>query len=97
MAYDNFIPEIWEEKIEHDLEKLCVFAEDTNRKYEGKVKKCGDTVHILTSGKPTIRTLARSAADGDRFYIADPGRRFFRRYPGYSEPIHRPPDPGDHR
>lgn len=65
MAYDNFIPEIWEEKIEHDLEKLCVFAEDTNRKYEGKVKKCGDTVHILTAGKPTIRTLARTAADGD--------------------------------
>ena len=65
MAYENFIPEMWEEKIERDLERACVYAEDTNRKYEGSVKKCGDTVHILGSGKPTIHTLAREAADGD--------------------------------
>ena len=64
MAYDNFIPEIWAEKIERDLEKDCVYAEDCNRKYEGSVKKCGDTVHILGSGKPTIRTLAREDASG---------------------------------
>ena len=65
MAYENFIPEVWEEKIERDLEKDCVYAEDTNRHYEGSVKKRGDTVHILGSGKPTIHTLAREAADGD--------------------------------
>lgn len=65
MAYENFIPEVWQEKIEHDLAKLCVYAEDTNQKYKGKVEKFGDTVHILTSGKPTIHTLAREAADGD--------------------------------
>ena len=65
MAYDNFIPEIWMEKIERDLEKDCVYAEDTNRKYEGVVKKRGDTVHILGSGKPTIHTLARENASGD--------------------------------
>ena len=65
MAYEMFIPEVWQEKIEHDLAKLCVYAEDTNQKYTGKVEKFGDTVHILTSGKPTIHTLAREAADGD--------------------------------
>lgn len=65
MAYENFIPEVWKKKIEHDLEKLCVFAEDCNRKYEGEVKQCGDTVHILTSGKPTIKTLARANANDD--------------------------------
>jgi hypothetical protein len=65
MAYENFIPEVWKKKIEHDLEKLCVFAEDCNRKYEGEVKQCGDTVHILTSGKPTIKTLARDHANDD--------------------------------
>jgi hypothetical protein len=65
MAYENFIPEVWKKKIEHDLEKLCVFAEDCNRKYEGEVKQCGDTVHILTSGKPTIKTLARENANDD--------------------------------
>ena len=62
MAYKEFIPEIWAEKIERDLEKDCVYAEDCNRKYEGSVKKRGDTVHILGSGKPTIHTLARENA-----------------------------------
>ncbi len=65
MAYDNFIPEVWEHKIEHDLSNICVYVEDCNRKYEGSVQKCGDTVHILGSGKPTIYTLARENADGD--------------------------------
>ena len=65
MAYDNFIPEVWKRKIEHDLAKLCVFAEDCNRKYEGEVKQCGDTVHILTSGKPTIKTLTRDNANAE--------------------------------
>lgn len=64
MAYDNFIPEIWSKKIERDLERTCVYAEDCNRQYEGSVKQCGDTVHILGSGKPTIRTLARDNASG---------------------------------
>ena len=68
MAYENFIPEVWSKKIEHDLEKMCVYAEDCNRKYEGNVKECGDTVHILGVGKPTIHTLARENADGN---IAD--------------------------
>ncbi|MBQ8357090.1 MAG: hypothetical protein IJX39_04705 [Clostridia bacterium] len=65
MAYENFIPEIWKKKIEHDLERDCVYAEDCNRAYEGDVKQCGDTVHILGVGKPTISTLARESASGD--------------------------------
>ncbi len=65
MSYNNFIPEHWDGHIERGLNRLCVYAEDTNRKYEGTVKRCGDTVHILGSGKPTIHTLAREAADGN--------------------------------
>ena len=65
MAYENFIPEIWSKKIERDLERDCVYAEDCNRSYEGNVKQCGDTVHILGVGKPTISTLARESASGD--------------------------------
>jgi hypothetical protein len=68
MAYTNFIPEIWAEAINRELERLCVFAEDCNRQYEGNVKSKGDTVHILGIGKPTIRTLARDDADDE---IAD--------------------------
>lgn len=65
MAYENFIPEFWSEKVDRDLERDCVYVEDCNRQWEGKVSRCGDTVHILTSGKPTISTLARSAASDD--------------------------------
>ena len=56
MAYQNFIPTVWSEAIERELERLCVFAENTNRKYEGDVKKMGDSVRILGVGKPTIYT-----------------------------------------
>ena len=56
MAYKNFIPTIWAEAIEHELERAHVFVADTNRKYEGEVSKMGDTVRILGIGKPTVTT-----------------------------------------
>lgn len=54
MAYQNFIPTVWAEQINRELERMCVFAEDCNRQYEGKVKAKGDSVRILGVGKPTI-------------------------------------------
>lgn len=54
MSYQNFIPTIWSEQINRELERLCVFAEDCNRKYEGEISKKGDAVRILGIGKPTI-------------------------------------------
>lgn len=65
MAYENFIPELWSEAIQRELEGSYVFVEDCNRQWEGDVKKKGDTVHILGVGKPTIKKLARSGASGD--------------------------------
>lgn len=56
MAYQNFIPTVWSEAINRELERDLVFAEDCNRQYEGEVKKMGDTVRILGVGKPTITT-----------------------------------------
>ena len=56
MSYQNFIPTIWAEEINRELERLCVFAEDCNRQYEGLVKNRGDSVRILGVGKPTIYT-----------------------------------------
>lgn len=56
MAYQNFIPTVWAEAINRELEKALVFAEGCNRQYEGEVKKMGDTVRILGVGKPTITT-----------------------------------------
>lgn len=57
MSYQNFIPTIWNEAINHELERAHVFVADTNRQYEGDVKKAGDTVRILGIGKPTITTV----------------------------------------
>ncbi len=65
MAYENFIPQVWNEGIERELERLCVFADDCNRSYEGKVKQKGDSVRILGVGKPTIRTLEKSGRNDD--------------------------------
>lgn len=56
MSYSNFIPTIWNETINHELERAHVFVADTNRQYEGDVQKAGDTVRILGIGKPTITT-----------------------------------------
>ena len=63
MAYEKFIPEVWNESILRNLERLCVFAEDCNRQYEGNVKGPGDTVHILGAATPTIKSINRSAAN----------------------------------
>ena len=65
MAYTKFIPSVWAEAINRELERVCVFAEDCNRQYEGNVASKGDSVHILGVGKPTIRTLDRENASGE--------------------------------
>lgn len=67
MAYQNFIPTIWSEAINRELEKALVFAEGCNRQYEGEVKKMGDTVRILGVGKPTITTTSNK-----EITLADP-------------------------
>lgn len=69
MAYQNFIPTVWNEGIERELERLCVFVEDCNRKFEGVVKKKGESVTILGVGKPSIKAIARVDRSND---IDDP-------------------------
>lgn len=65
MSYENFIPTVWNEQIDRELERLCVFAEDCNTKYEGKVKEKGESVKILGVGKPTIRSIAKADRNND--------------------------------
>lgn len=65
MAYQNFIPAVWNEGINRELERLCVFVEDCNRQYEGSVKKKGESVTILGVGKPTIKSLAKANRNND--------------------------------
>lgn len=59
MSYKNFIPNVWNETINRDLERLCVFAEDCYRKYEGDVKRKGESVTIVGIGKPTIKDMSK--------------------------------------
>ena len=56
MSYQNFIPTVWAETINRDIERDHVFVADTNRQSEGEVKQKGDSVRILGVGKPTIKT-----------------------------------------
>lgn len=63
MAYDNFKAKVWATAIEKDLERVCVFAADTNQKFEGKIKGLGDTVRVLGVGKPTV--TEHNLKDGD--------------------------------
>ena len=65
MAYTNFIPSVWAETINRELERQCVFAADCNRQYEGAISKKGDSVHILGVGKPTIKSIERANASGE--------------------------------
>jgi hypothetical protein len=65
MAYENFIPTVWNEAIQRELEGSYVFVEDCNRQFEGDVKKQGDSVRILGVGKPTIKSLERANASGE--------------------------------
>ena len=65
MAYQNFIPNVWNAGIDSELERLCVFVEDCNTNFEGKVKKQGESVTILGVGKPTIHRIAKAQRNND--------------------------------
>ena len=59
MAFKNFKPQVWSAEIELELERICVFAEDCNRDFEGDVENMGDSVKILGVGKPTITVITK--------------------------------------
>ena len=64
MAYTNFIPELWAEKVQRENEKMLVMAKLCNREWEGELKKKGDTVHVLGIGSPTIGDYNGTAITG---------------------------------
>lgn len=57
MAYQNFVPEVWEDAIQRQLTRNHILVGDCYQKYTGKVKQRGDSVRILGIGKPTITTV----------------------------------------
>lgn len=58
MAITTFIPEVWSAALLQALRVNTVFnqAGVINRDYEGDIREAGDTVHINTVTRPTIRT-----------------------------------------
>lgn len=68
MSYDKFKKKVWIARIEKDLERDLILAQDTNRNYEGAVVNVGDSVKIIGAGKVTIRTNK----DGKAVPLSDP-------------------------
>ncbi len=54
---DVFIPDLWNEGLERQLEKDLIYTKWTNRKFEGKLAKAGDQVRILTTGNVEVKRL----------------------------------------
>lgn len=65
MAIDNFIPEIWSSRIKSNLKNAHVAAKLVNRDYEGEIKNQGDTVHINSIGRITVKPYVKNVAIDD--------------------------------
>lgn len=59
MALDNFIPELWSDRLFIALRKTLVFANLVNNDYEGEIQNYGDTVHINELGPVSVSTYAK--------------------------------------
>ena len=64
MSIDNFIPNLWSGQIQKKLRNELVFGGLVNRRYEGELKRKGDTVTIFTVGETTIKDMPARAAKG---------------------------------
>ena len=62
MAIDNFIPQIWANRILENLNAAHVFADRLNRDYEGDIKAAGDSVRINSIGRVTISDYVKNGA-----------------------------------
>lgn len=55
MAFpDNFIPEVWSQKLQKNFDASVTFKALCNTDYEGEIKKAGDTIKIRRFGTITI-------------------------------------------
>ena len=55
MSIQSFVPEIWSASLLENLKKSLVFGGVCNRDYEGDIANAGDTVHITSISRPTVR------------------------------------------
>lgn len=86
MAITNFIPEIWSARLLESLKKELVFGgpDVINRDYEGEIANVGDTVHIVSVGRPTVNDYVANStviapeelADADQTLIINRSKYF---------------------
>lgn len=76
MALDNFIPEVWSGSILSNLSKSLVFGQPgvINTDYEGEITGSGDTVHINSIGRPTVKPYTKNNAIDDPEVLTDAQR-----------------------
>jgi len=62
MTLDNFIPEIWANEVQRQLEKYLVYGQAgiVNRDYEGVIRGAGDTVRINGIGAVTVKQYSKN-------------------------------------
>ena len=74
MAFQNFIPTVWAAEIMAELDRLCVFAEDCNRDFEGEIKEKGSRVKICSVGDVTIGDYTKNSDMSDPQTLSDSAR-----------------------
>ena len=71
MSVNNFIPELWANRIYTRLRKAYVFANLFNRDYEGQIAEQGDVVKITSIGRPTIGSYTKNSTSVSPEYLHD--------------------------
>lgn len=64
MSINNFIPNLWSGQIQKKLRNELVFGGMVNRRFEGELRRKGDTVTIFTVGETTIKDMVSRKTDG---------------------------------
>lgn len=57
-----FIPELWSDRLNKNMNKALVYGGLVNRDYEGEISRMGDTVHIQELGDVTVGTYSKDGA-----------------------------------
>lgn len=60
----GFTPQIWSDKININLDKYGAYNDIVNRKYEGDIKRKGDTVKFYTYGSLDVKDYDATSTSG---------------------------------
>ena len=61
VANGGFTPQIWSDKININLDNYGAYNDIVNRKYQGEIKRQGDTVKFYTYGNLAVKDYDPSA------------------------------------